>query len=647
MCHMIRGKVKKRITIIFACCACIFSLILGKLAYEQIFHHDEILEKALNLWERDFTVAGLRGSILDKNGTILAHDIPSTSVMVVPAQIESAKETAHQLAEVLEADETKIYETITKKVSTQKIQPEGRLISDEKAIKLEEMDLPGVYLVQDSLRHYPNNSYLAQVLGFTGIDNQGLAGLELQYDSILNAKSGALNIPFDAKGHNVELYNESYEAPGRGMDVKLTIDSEIQDIVERELNNLMERYSPKSALALAMNPKTGEVLAMVSKPDFDPNHYQDYSSDVYNRNLPIWKSYEPGSTFKSVTFSSALDLHLFDMFKDTYFDKGYEMVGGARIKSWRAGGHGQQTFLQVLENSSNPGFVEIGRRLGLDNMYEYVTNFGFGQKTGIDLPGESTGIMFKKEAMGEVEQATVAFGQGLSVTPIQLVTAFSAVVNGGTLYEPYITKAIEDPLTHDTILEYQPTVKRQVISAETSEKMRYALESVVANGGGKPAYIEGYKIGGKTGTAQKAKNGVYLSNEYILSMISAAPMDDPEIVLYIAADAPQNDILYGGTVVGPVIKNCMQDILPYLGVKKVEDQIPKKKVWGDAQRYTVEAYIGKSKQEVTQEGLIFEYIGEGDQVIDQLPQAGTVLDESGKVWIYLGNDHVGETITGS
>lgn len=647
MCHMIRGKVKKRITIIFACCACIFSLILGKLAYEQIIHHDEILEKALNLWERDFTVAGLRGSILDKNGTILAHDIPSTSVMVVPAQIENAKETAHQLAEVLEADETKIYETITKKVSTQKIQPEGRLISDEKAIKLEEMDLPGVYLVQDSLRHYPNNSYLAQVLGFTGIDNQGLAGLELQYDSILNAKSGALNIPFDAKGHNVELYNESYEAPGRGMDVKLTIDSEIQDIVERELNNLMERYSPKSALALAMNPKTGEVLAMVSKPDFDPNHYQDYSSDVYNRNLPIWKSYEPGSTFKSVTFSSALDLHLFDMFKDTYFDKGYEMVGGARIKSWRAGGHGQQTFLQVLENSSNPGFVEIGRRLGLDNMYEYVTNFGFGQKTGIDLPGESTGIMFKKEAMGEVEQATVAFGQGLSVTPIQLVTAFSAVVNGGTLYEPYITKAIEDPLTHDTILEYQPTVKRQVISAETSEKMRYALESVVANGGGKPAYIEGYKIGGKTGTAQKAENGVYLSNEYILSMISAAPMDDPEIVLYIAADAPQNDILYGGTVVGPVIKNCMQDILPYLGVKKVEDQIPKKKVWGDAQRYTVEAYIGKSKQEVTQEGLIFEYIGEGDQVIDQLPQAGTVLDEGGKVWIYLGNDNVGETITGN
>jgi len=630
--------------IIFICCACIFTLILGKLGYEQIFHHTDIMARALNLWERDFTVAGLRGSILDKNGNILAHDIPSTSIMVVPAQIKDAKDTAKKLAEVLEADENKIYETITKHVSTQKIQPEGRLISDDKAIQLESMDLDGVYLVQDSLRNYPNNNYLAQVLGFTGIDNQGLAGLELQYDDILSAKSGALNIPFDAKGHNVELYNESYEAPGHGMDVKLTIDSHIQDIVERELNNLMKRYHPQNALAIAMDPQTGEVLAMVSKPDFDPNHYEDYDSDIYNRNLPIWKSYEPGSTFKSVTFSSALDLNLFDMFKDTYMDHGYEMVGGARIKSWKAGGHGLQTFLQVLENSSNPGFVEIGRRLGLDNLYAYVTNFGFGSKTGIDLPGESTGIMFKKEAMGEVEQATVAFGQGLSVTPIQLVTAFSAIVNGGTLYEPYITKAIEDPLTHDTILEYQPTVKRQVISKETSDKMRYALESVVANGGGKPAYIEGYRIGGKTGTAQKAENGVYMANEYILSMIAAAPMEDPQIVLYIAADAPKNDILYGGTVVGPIIKNCLQDILPYLEVEKTQDQLPKKKIWGDVNRISVESFIGKKKKDVQQEGLLFEFIGEGDVVIDQLPQAGTVIDEGGKVWITLGSDHISESV---
>ena len=618
----------------------IFGCILGKLGYEQIFHHEDIMEKALSLWEREFTIAGLRGSILDKNGNVLAHDIPSTSVMVVPAQIKDADATAEKLSEILGADKTKIKTTITKHVSTQKIQPEGRLISDDKAKKLEAMDLDGVYLVQDSLRNYPNNNYLAQVLGFTGIDNQGLAGLELQYNDILTAKSGALHIPFDAKGHNVDLYQENYEAPGRGMNVKLTIDSNIQDVLEREINNLVKKYNPKSALALAMDPNTGEVLAMVSKPDFDPNHYQDYSSDVYNRNLPIWMSYEPGSTFKSVIFSSALELNLFDMYKDTYMDKGYEMVGGARIKSWKAGGHGLQTFLQVLENSSNPGFVEISRRMGLDNEYAYVKKFGFGEKTGIDLPGESNGIMFKKEAMGEVEQATVAFGQGLSVTPIQLVTAFSAIVNGGTLYKPYITKSVNDPITNEVIMEQKPTVNRRVISEDTSKKMRYALESVVANGGGKPAFMEGYKIGGKTGTAQKAENGVYSSSNYILSFLSAAPIDNPKIVLYIAADSPKNDVLYGGTVIAPIAKACYEDILPYLGVKKTKDQIPKKLVWPETENIKVKDFVGKKKKDVVQEGVRFTFIGEGDTVMEQMPEAGTTLGEQGEVWIYLGNDKI-------
>lgn len=637
---MLRGKVKTRITIIFLCTILIFGCILTKLGYEQVIHHNDIMEKALSLWERDFTVAGLRGSILDKNGKVLAHDIPSTSVMVVPAQITDPDATAEKLASILGADKGDIKEKITKHVSTQKLQPEGRLISDDKARQLEELDLDGVYLVQDSLRNYPNNNYLAQVLGFTGIDNQGLAGLELQYDEILSAKSGALHIPFDAKGHTVELYQENYEAPGRGMNVVLTIDSTIQDVLEREVNNLMEKYDPTSALALAMDPNTGEVLAMVSKPDYDPNHYQDYSSDIYNRNLPIWMSYEPGSTFKSIVFASALELKLFDMFKDTYYDRGYEMVGGARIKSWKAGGHGQQTFLQVLENSSNPGFVEISRRMGLDNEYEYVKKFGFGEKTGIDLPGESSGIMFKKEAMGEVEQATVAFGQGLSVTPIQLVTAFSAVINGGTLYKPYITKSINDPITNEVIMEQKPTVNRKVISEETSKQMRYALESVVANGGGKAAYMEGYKIGGKTGTAQKAENGVYSTSNYILSFLSAAPIDDPKIVIYIAADSPKNDVLYGGTVIAPIVKSCYEDILPYLGVKKTQEQLEKKLVWPETENIKVQNFVGKKKSEVKQEGVTFTFIGEGDSVLQQMPEEGTTLGTQGEVWIYLGDDKV-------
>ena len=558
--------------------------------------------------------------------------------MVVPAQIEDAKLVASKLSEILDADENKLYETITKKVSTQKIQPEGRLISDKQAQQIESLNLNGVYLVQDSLRYYPNNNFLAQVLGFTGIDNQGLAGLELQYNDILTAQSGALKIPFDAKGHHVTLYKENYEAPGRGMNVQLTIDSTIQSIMEREMNNLMERYHPESALALAMNPNTGEILGMVSKPDFDPNNYEDYDSDVYNRNLPIWKSFEPGSTFKSVTFASALELNLFDMMKDTYMDVGYEMVNGARIKSWKAGGHGLQTFLQVLENSSNPGFVEISRRMGLDAEYEYVTKFGFGSKTGIDLPGESSGIMFKKENMTELEQATVAFGQGLSVTPIQLVTAFSAIINGGTLYTPYITSSINDPVTNEIIVKQNPTVKRKVISESTSNQMRYALESVVANGGGKGAYLEGYKIGGKTGTAQKAENGVYSTSNYILSFLSAAPMDDPQIVLYIAVDSPENDIQYGGTVVAPVAKACYEDILPYLKVEKTDDQLEKKLVWPETENIKVQNFVGKKKDEVQQAGITFTFVGEGEYVIQQLPTEGTVFtQEGGEVWIYLGD----------
>ena len=294
-----------------------------------------------------------------------------------------------------------------------------------------------------------------------------------------------------------------------------------------------------------------------------------------------------------------------------------------------------------MENSSNPGFVEISRRLGLDKEVEYVKKFGFGEKTGIDLPGESSGIMFDKKKMSELEQATVAFGQGISVTPIQLVTAFSAIINGGTLYQPYITKSVLDPITHDPLVEFKPTPKRQVIKEETSKQMRYALESVVANGGGKPAYMEGYKIGGKTGTAQKAENGVYSTSDYILSFLSAAPMDDPQIVLYIAADSPQNDVLYGGTVIAPIAKSCYEDILPYLGVEKTKNQIPKKLVWPETENIKVENFVGKKKKEVQQEGVTFTFIGEGDYVIEQMPEEGTMFSsEGGEVWIYLGDDKV-------
>lgn len=633
---MIPVLVKKRIKIIALVGSLLFSMVITKLAYIQIFQRDELYGKALDLWERDFPVSGLRGSVLDVNGNVLALDIPSTSVMVVPAQITEKESTAAFLAEVLNADAATILERISRKVSTQRINPEGRLISNEQAIKIAQADLDGVYLVQDSLRYYPSGAYLAQVLGFTGADNQGLAGLEYQYEELLKANSGSMKIPFDAKGHPVTTYSERYVAPGQGMDVMLTIDKTIQDILERECNNAMERYDPDAAWAIAVNPNTGEILAMVSKPDFDPNNYQDYDSSTYNHNLPVWKSYEPGSTFKTVTFAAALEEGLFDMEHDTYMDTGAEIVEGARLKSWKAGGHGLQTYMQCLQNSSNPCFVHIAQMLGEEKLSEYLQLFNFGQKTNVDLPGESTGILFSAENFGPLEQATTGFGQGVSVTAVQLVMAFSALVNGGYYYQPYITKAVLHPTTKDVLFEVKPNLLRQVISEETSFKMRVALESVVAYGGAKGSYIKGYKIGGKTGTAQKAVDGSYLVGEYILSYICAAPIDDPQIVIYMALDAPKSNIQYGGTVVSPLVKNALEDILIYLDVEKTDDQMEKTKLWTDPITVEVPDYLGMEKKAVKNSLLQFVFIGDGDIVSDQMPSAGTQLDEYGTVWIYLG-----------
>ena len=622
-------QLKKMQIVLYAFCV-LFLFITLKLFYEQFFNHEAILERAQNLWQRDFKISGKRGTIYTKDEEVLAINMPSTSVVVVPLMIKDHQKTASILSDILDCDEQELLEKIKKRVSTQKLQPEGRNISDEQRNEILNANLEGVILVEDSKRYYPYGNYLSQVLGFSGIDHQGLSGIELEYDDYLKAENGELKIAFDAKGNPLNLSQEVKHS-GYGNDVVLTIDSKIQNIVEREMNQMMLKYDADSALALAMDPNTGAILAMVSKPDFDPNVYQNYSTEVLNRNLPIWMSFEPGSTFKSVTFASALEENCFDMYQDTYYDRGYVMIGGARIKSWRAGGHGQQTFLQVLENSSNPGFVEIGSRLGKDRLYRYVNEFGFGKKTGIDLPGESSGIMFSYDAIGPLEAATIAFGQGLSVTPIQLVRAFSAIVNGGHLYQPYIVDNISNPLTKEIIYKKQPQKQKEIISEKTSALMRVALESVVANGGGRNSYMSGYQIGGKTGTAQKVKDGIYSSNEYILSFLSAAPMDHPQIVLYVAIDSPKNDVQYGGTVVAPTVKNMYEDILPYLNVEKVETQIPKKTTWLDPVMIQVDNFIGKTIEECKQDKVQFEIIGEGDTVIEQYPSANTMIEENQKV----------------
>lgn len=610
--------------------------IITKICYIQIIDRVNIYNKATDLWQRSFPVEANRGVIIDNQGDVLATNLTTSSLVVVPSQIKDLETTSNKLAEILDVDVNVMKEKLSKKVSIQRIQPEGRQLEDEVASKISSLKLPGVYLIKDTKRYYPKGSYLGQTLGFVGIDNQGLLGLELKYDNYLSGSNGSIDYFMDAKSNPLTLYPSVYSAPTSGLDLQLTIDGEIQDIVERELNNAYDTYNPDGIWALAMDPNTGKILAMSSKPDFNPNDYKSADKDVYNHNIPIWKTYEPGSTFKIITFSSALNENLFDMDKDTYFDKGYEIVNGARIKSWKKGGHGLQTFREVLQNSSNPGFVEIGRRLGKDKLYEYVKKFGLTEKTGIDLPGESKGIMFDYDSFNELEQATVSFGQGISVTPIQLVRAICACVNGGKLYQPYIGDKIINSTTKDVIYEKKPELLRRVISEETSKKVRDALETVVTDGGGKNAYIDGYRIGGKTGTAQKAVNGSYVDGGYILSFVGVAPINDPKIVLYVAMDNPKNCVQYGGTTVAPIARKMLMDILPSMGIEKVTSM--RRKTYGptDVKSVKVENYIGKSKKEISNPELKFKYVGDGDEVIDQLPRVGEYVEAGSTIVIMLG-----------
>lgn len=629
--HSVKKIRKVEITVIFL----IVALIL-KVGYIQIINRNEIYEKAIQSWQRSFPVQANRGKIYDSTGSILASDLTTSSLVVVPSQITDKATTALQLAKILNVSETVLKEKLEKKVSIQRISPEGRQLDDSTARAISRLSLPGVYLIKDTKRYYPNHNYLSHCLGFVGIDNQGLLGLELEYDEYLSGENGSIDYYMDAKSHNLNMYPSTYTSPQSGMNITLTVNKDIQDIVERELNNAYDTYHPEGIWALAMDPQNGDILAIASKPDFDPNDYKNSSQDIYNQNIPIWKTYEPGSTFKIITFASALNENLFDMDQDTYYDKGYEYVSGARIKSWKKGGHGLQTFREVLQNSSNPGFVEIGRRLGKDRLYQYVQDFGLTEKTGVDLPGESSGIMFDYENFHELEQATVAFGQGISLTPIQLVRAICVCVNGGELLRPHILKEITNSSNSDIVYQREKEVIRKVISDETSAKVRDALESVVSEGGGRNAYIEGYRIGGKTGTAQKAVNGSYVGGGYILSFVGIAPINDPEIVLYIAMDNPQNCVQYGGTTVAPIARKMFLDILPILGVEKVTQQKSKEYSATDIKRIKVKNYIGKTRNEIADPEIHFEYIGNGKKVIDQLPRKGEYIDSGDTVILMLG-----------
>ena len=620
--------IHKRIKLILFIIIVLFLIICFKVIYIQVFSYNKLNKYAYSLWNRNLPIESNRGLIYDTNGVVLADNETTVSLVLIPNQIKDKEKTANLLKDILNVSYEEMYKHVSKKTSIERVHPEGRRLSYDIADKISDLKLDGVYLVKESKRIYPYNNLLSQTLGFVGIDNQGLSGLELTYDKYLTGGSGAIKYLSDSKGNKLDL-DETYEMPQDGMNLTLTINYDIQASLERELDNAISKYNPDQALGIVMDPNTGEILALSSRPNFNPNFYKDYTVEVINRNLPVWMTYEPGSTFKIITLAASIEEKTVDLDKDTFQDSGGITVLGRTLHCWKHGGHGSQTYLQVVENSCNPGFVNLGLKLGKDRLFNYINNFGFGKKTNVDLNGEASGILFNKDKITDLELATTAFGQGISVTPIQQITAVSAAINGGKLLTPYIVKSIQEPETNSVILYNTPKLVRNVISEETSKEVRRALESVVANGTGRNAYIDNYRVGGKTGTAQKVNNGVYMVGNYITSFIGFLPADDPKVIVYIAIDNAKGVTQYGGTVAAPIAKQVLKDCTNILNIEP-QTSLPREYFWYDIKSYNVENVVGKSKSEAVKilKNFKVEFNGVGDTVVYQTPDIGLVKQNS-------------------
>ena len=632
------GVIRKRILILFSGLAVYFLAVFVRLAYLQLVNPEEITNHAESLWSRNLPIEGQRGIIYDRHGEVIVNNIVAPSVIVIPRQVTDPDRAAEVLAEVLDSTVDDMMEHVTKRVSVERIQPEGRKLSLEQVQAIKDADLAGVYLVNDVKRYYPFDNMLAHTLGFTGIDNQGLTGLEALYNEYLMGASGAWKYFSDAKGNALERFSDLYTPSSRGMDMVLTVDARIQEIIEREADNAMARYRADQIMILAMDPNTGAILGNASRPTFNPENYQDYDQEIFNRNLPIWSTFEPGSTFKILTYAAAIEERAMEL-DDEFNCVGYSIIEGTRIRDWKAGGHGTLNMLEVLMNSCNPGLMHIGvELLGKEALFQYIDAFGFKERTGIDMLGESKGLVFDPDAIGPVEVATSAFGQGNSMTPLQLSTAVAAAVNGGNLLRPYVVSQIRHPYTGEILFERQPEVRRQVISQETSDTMRYILENVGARGSGRGGFVDGFRVGGKTGTAQKpAPGGGYMPNEYILSFIGVAPMDDPQFLIYVAVDNAKDAIQYGGVVAAPIARNILKEALPHLGITPRRDQIEKEYTWLDARLIEVPDYIGLSRNEINQYTTYqIEFLGRGTTVTRQQPKPGTKMSETGILRLYLG-----------
>ena len=569
---MYRNKTfnRKKVMIVFVAVFFIMMFLIGRLVYLMIFCSEYYGNKAENLHERERDIKAARGKLLDANGTVLATNKSVCTISVIHNQIEEPEKVIEMLVRELGIPEETARKRVEKVSSIERVKTN---VAKETGDAVRAYGLSGVKVDEDYKRYYPYGTLASKVLGFTGADNQGILGLEVKYDEYLQGTNGKILTLTDARGIEIENAGESRLEPVNGYDLCLSLDRNIQMYCEQAAKKVCTKKSADSVSVIVMNPQNGELMAMVNYPEFDLNDpftlagdtgetvSAEEKQDLLNkmwRNQCISDTYEPGSTFKIITAAAALEEGVVKL-DDTFYCPGYKIVEDRRIRCARTTGHGAETFETGIMNSCNPVFMELGERLGAENFVGYFKQFGLLSKTNIDLPGEAGTIMHKTENIGPVELATISFGQSFQITPIQLVTTVSSIINGGTRVTPHFGVSVQDA-DGNTVKTFSYETHENICTAETSETMRYLLEKVVSEGTGKNAKIEGFSIGGKTATSQTLPRS---DHKYISSFLGFAPADNPQVLVLVVINNPQG-IYYGGTIAAPVAKEIFENILPYL-----------------------------------------------------------------------------------
>lgn len=649
---------KKRLVLVLILACALFLGLAFRTGYLQIVKGEWLSTKATEQQTREIPIEPKRGTIYDSNMKELAVSVTKYTVWCKPVEVKDKEKAAKSVSEILGKDYDEVHELVNKRnMALVKIE---RWIDDDKATQIREAKIPGIWVAEDNQRYYPYGNFAPYILGHTTNDSKGIAGVEMQYNKHLEGTAGKLIVSTDASGREIPQGMEKYYEPIQGNGVVLTIDEVIQHYSEKAAQKAYELNNAKRVTVIAMDPNTGDILSLASKPDYNPNNSREaiypYYQEVLDgysdkdkikgyfemwRNPVVSDTYEPGSTFKLITSSAGLEENVI---KDgeKFSCSGTVTVGGRVLKCWRHyRPHGEQTFAQGVQNSCNPVFIEVGSRLGVEKLYDYIEGFGFMSKTGIDLPGEGLGILHKEKNVGPVELATISFGQANSVTPIQLITAISAIANEGNRMQPRVVKAYTDNQGNITE-KIEPKVVQQVISEETSNEMMEIAQSVVSIGSGKAAYLPGYRVGGKTGTAQKVIGGQYAQGKYICSFVGIAPTDNPQIVVLAIVDEPTGVMAFGSTTAGPIVKEVLSDSLQYLGVEPKYTEEEKKEFQKskiavpDVRNLPIQEATKILEEAKLSPNLDTDIeIEEGTKVVDMFPKPGIEVSEGSSISIYF------------